>query len=64
LHDCACSAECSELNMRILESIVAFHDPIIDNYLKAPNRVSIEARVGIGRMRTKTAKILEAHYLL
>ena len=48
-----------ELNDSVLESLLAFHNPIITTYIRDGLMPNIKTRMRIGRMLDQTKKILE-----
>ena len=63
LYDNAVGAEHRILDNLILISLIAFHDPVVDKFIRAPNQTTIESKMQIGHMREQTYKILRAYNL-
>jgi len=63
LHDNAINVEHSVLSHKILSSLIAFHDPVVDRYIRAPSKTSIEIKMQYGILREQTYKILDAYNL-
>jgi hypothetical protein len=64
IHNNAGGMDTSELCSWVLTALLAFHDPIVDSYVMAPNTTTTDGKMLIGRLRSQTGEILRAHYLL